>query len=762
MIRAPHGSNFNDPNFTQALSGLLQTEIPAIPQSGASAAPHGSNFNDPGLQQALSGLLQTEIPAMPQQDGGSAPHGSNFNDPAYQQAISGIVQTQADPPTAIHLVKNSLNGGELAPDMDCRFDIPRYQNGCEKLLNMVPLPTGGITKRPGFRHIINLGGEINAGSTRCRLFPFVYSAKLAWMWLIYWRAGQGCLLQKISRDGDSNPVTIATLPYSNREINEVSMCQVGAVVYFAHPNHKPFKLKVSSQSGFLEQDTPEYLDFKISMPAPAIVSAEFEGEGANGTTKTRYVATAVHEDTGEESLPCEEFEIEHSIFASGCTITITLEGVENASEYRIYKRKGGTYGFIGRVIDMENPVFIDDNIAADTADTPPVEFTGFDAPGDYPSIVFIHQQRLGFAASDHDPLTIWMSQTSNFESMGAKQPPNDDDAIEVTLASSQANKILWAVPDRSGLAIGTEGGEWYLTGASGETSISPNSLSFQPQTNYGSETGIPPVRCASSLIFCQRGGRQVRDMGYSFQSDRYEATDLTLLSKHLFRFAKVKSWAWQDAPASILWICLHSGQLLGLTYLPEHEVTAWHKHSTPNGKFENCAVLQDSNGLYRLWAIIARETSSGLQYRLEMLDKFYEGQPDEWDAGVEEIPLPVHADGAEYAAFKARCIPCLPETGLQAGSSAMRVKRIAGIKAKVINSKPFEYFVKSQNTGDSKTMPVPFSGAGYVDEADWSCPIDAGFRDGAKVELVFDGKDPVTVLGLSIQMEIASEAGGQA
>lgn len=35
------------------------------------------------------------------------------------------------------------------------------------------------------------------------------------------------------------------------------------------------------------------------------------------------------------------------------------------------------------------------------------------------------------------------------------------------------------------------------------------------------------------------------------------------------------------------------------------------------------------------------------------------------------------------------------------------------------------------------------------------------FRDFARLELIMDGPDPVTILGLTVVMEFASEGGGQ-
>ena len=134
-------------------------------------------------------------------------------------------------------------------------------------------------------------------------------------------------------------------------------------------------------------------------------------------------------------------------------IRISWEAVEGATGYRVYKKKMGVFGYIGK--GGADETHIDDkNIGADTEDTPPEYEDPFEGEGNYPSQVFFHQQRLGFAASNSRPITIWLSRSGEFESMAKSTPPKDDDAIEVTLAATQASRIVWLQPDRSALAFG--------------------------------------------------------------------------------------------------------------------------------------------------------------------------------------------------------------------------------------------------------------------------------------------------------------------
>lgn len=469
------------------------------------------------------------------------------------------------------------------------------------------------------------------------------------------------------------------------------------------------------------------------------------------------------------------------------------------------------------------PYFEDRNIGADTEDTPPNPKNPFNAPGEYPSVVFLHQQRLGYASSRNRPLTVWLSQSGNFESMAASLPPADDDAIEATLAATQANRILWCQSDRNGLAIGTEGGEWVLAGAE-DGALTPSNLSFQPQTFHGSEPGLPVLRAGAGLLYMQRGGRVAREYGYNFSADRYESGDLSLLARHILRSNAVRAWAWQDEPYGIVWCALDNGTLAGLTYMREHDVVAWHRHSTPDGFVEHVTCIPGDDGMYQLWLVVRRNKKR----RIERMNPFEAASPfdreatlrakviqmnataaegradwtreeiealifsrgfasvEQWwtaygrdegvcpwndgaacreagylytaalDGGEMTLDAAAYLDGAEQQAFQARCIPCFPDSTLQNGTTFLRVRKINALKCRVMQAKPF-----LARVGQGSPLPVPVRGAGYAELADWAVPLGAGWSDNERLELIFDGPDPVTVLGLVVTMELADLAGSQ-
>ncbi len=781
----PTSSAFSDPKVADALTKLGQTRMDG--DVGQSIFKHsgGSALEDPSVARAVDSLAKVDLGAVGRSDF-KRPTGSTFDDTRVEQGVQALGQMQgqikqqglgveeyARPSSsninaktapqieqlpqaakengALYFAHNALNGGEISPEMLARYDQPRYQTGCEYLLNMIPMPQGGITKRPGMEYIGN-GGDTST-VTKSRILPFVFSSSQSRI-MEFWATGDnnismlriwfpdGTYADNVLRDQGKWRITGA-------QLSGIQIAQSADVVYVAHSSHKPGKICRYDDDDWRYEE----INFLPSIEAPELLTLEATGEISDsnknqGERWYDYKITAVNEETGEESLPSEWTEASHikTYNLSGTWgIKITWSEVDGADHYRIYKKEAGVFGFIG-MSEGTQAEFIDFNITPDTEDTPPTAEDPFIGSGNYPSVVFLHQQRLGFAATRKKPLTIWMSQAGNYESMAKSIPPEDDDAIEVTLAANQANQIVWCQSDRNALAVGTSGGEWVLK-ATEDAALTPSDLSFQPQTSHGSQiNSMPVIRAGSNLLYMQRGGKVVREFGYSFNSDKYESGDLTLLARHLTEWTTIKYWAWQAEPYGILWCVLSNGTLIALTYMREHDVVAWHRHETA-GKVIDVACIPGSDGLTQVWFLVER---NGKRY-VERLAPFFRGsrQGNASDA--------VHVDGLDHVTFNARCIPCLPETQIGHGNSFLHVRKINAVKARVINSSPFKARV-----GTEKIMTVPVRGASYTnDHRDWALPLASGWGEDKRLQLIFDGPDPVTVLGIVTTVELADMAGGQ-
>ena len=244
----------------------------------------------------------------------------------------------------IYHTQNVLNGGEISPLMRGRVDQPRYSTGTREMLNFVPMPQGGVTRRPGTRYLGTACHE------KARLVPFVFSAtqgrmlefgdKVMRVWL-----PDGT---QVTKDG---AVLEVETPFTADELADLRFAQSADVVYFAHPEHAPCKV-----SRYADDDWQfSTLTFMPTIATPEAPSLEIldkrdDSDKPDKPSKTdyTYLVTAFDEN-GVESKPSESATIEaEDLNSVDYHIRISWTAVEGAQGYRIYKKKQGVFGFIGR------------------------------------------------------------------------------------------------------------------------------------------------------------------------------------------------------------------------------------------------------------------------------------------------------------------------------------------------------------------------------------------------------------------------------
>lgn len=202
----------------------------------------------------------------------------------------------------------------------------------------------------------------------------------------------------------------------------------------------------------------------------------------------------------------------------------------------------------------------------------------------YPSCVCFFQDRLCFACTKKQPYMLWMSRTGDYNNFGVEKADGtvtDDSAVALSFISRKQFNILHLVPTTD-LIVLTDGNEWLVSGAS---VVTPTEANPKNQTSRGS-TDVEPIAIGSKLVFVQRRGKVVRDMGYSFESDQYDGADLTLLAKHLTRKSVITDDAYKQEPDSLIYFVTNDGKILCLTYVKDQNVYAWSSLDT-DGEFES-------------------------------------------------------------------------------------------------------------------------------------------------------------------------------
>lgn len=265
--------------------------------------------------------------------------------------------------------------------------------------------------------------------------------------------------------------------------------------------------------------------------------------------------------------------------------TISWDLVPNAVEYNIYKEINGIYGQIGIA---QGTQFVDDvDISANTSFSPPLYKNPFIGTGNYPSCVTFIQQRKAYANTINNPEKIWLSRTGNYNNFTTTTPLTDSSSFSFSIAGRQANEVKNML-DLGRLVILTTDGEWSVEGNDAGV-ITPSDINAKQYT-YNGSSNLRPIVIQGTALYNQARGSIIRDLAYSFEADGYSGNDLTIFSNHLFDGYTIVDWAYQQIPHSIVWVVRSDGALLGLTYVKDQGILAWHRHSL-DGQAKAVAVV---------------------------------------------------------------------------------------------------------------------------------------------------------------------------
>lgn len=283
------------------------------------------------------------------------------------------------------------------------------------------------------------------------------------------------------------------------------------------------------------------------------------------------------------------------------TVTVTASGFLKSEIYKITAVNSSLSAFIQRQKDLG--FVINDTF------TGRISLWSIGAWGisqGYPSAVSMYQDRLVFSGSRYQPQTIWLSRTADYADFSVSDPLRDDDAVTITLAGSMADGIHSLLATTDLLAF-TSSGEWKISGAGDAGAITPSALTAHQQTTIGSKN-IQPVLADGRIVLVQAQGRKVYALGYDLNTDGYAGSEISILSDHMFIGRTITGMAYQKIPDSLLWFVLDDGSFVSCTFVPEHEVTGWARHSSACFLYQITAV----SGTFQTEIIAVGGDTSGL------------------------------------------------------------------------------------------------------------------------------------------------------
>lgn len=413
-------------------------------------------------------------------------------------------------------------------------------------------------------------------------------------------------------DSTSSVYEVAS-PYLAGDLFELKFEQSVDTVTISHPDWRSRELVRTDDADWsltaITHESP------IGPPAgtPTVVTSDTEG-----TLRTyRYVVTSV-DAQGEESVASSIGSVSADLTQTGQFNTITWADVTGAVYYNVYKEwaESGRFYVIGSTTD-ETAGVVDDNIVPDFQVAPPEATDPFgtsDGVTTLPSVNSYFEQRRIFAAPLGDPQRFWATKSGSDYNMNVSLIPQDNDPFNFRLASRKAHTIRHIVPF-SNLLMLTGSALWRIYPDEGGV-LTPLNAVAVVNVEIGA-SNVRPATFQENLLYANARGEHLITVAFSEESGGYKPRDLSVPAAHLIDGFTWVQMDFQEAPYPTWWGVRSDGVLIGLTYLPEQNVVAWHRHvlGGTDVAVESIAIVPENDGPGDLVYLVVRRTINGSTVR---------------------------------------------------------------------------------------------------------------------------------------------------
>lgn len=403
---------------------------------------------------------------------------------------------KSNPKNKVKAFQTAFTSGELDPQMRMRSDLKPFFTGARSLQNASLLVQGGAKRRDGMRYRALLGA---ASTLHEYSFTEGQDYVLAFQngkVLIY--NASGTLLQ-----------TLTSMPWDADEVKELTVAASADTIIVCHKDNPIHRILRTGATTFTE----------------AAFVFEIDSSGApKRQPYFKFVADAVtmtpSATTGSINLTCST---DH--FVSGHAGTIFRYSTSaTLSTYKEILVNSITSATVAACTVRET-------LAATTAQVHWDEQT-FSAVRGYPRSVCFHDQRLCFAGSTNRPDGFWASKAGGFFNFDVDDA-TDEDSIDATISADDIAEIRHLISSRN-IQIFTNGGEMYIPTSAGNP-LTPGNLQFLPQTPYGCEQKVNPIKFDGATLFLQKTGSVIREFIFNDLEQAHTSNAVSPTSNHLLK-----------------------------------------------------------------------------------------------------------------------------------------------------------------------------------------------------------------------------------
>lgn len=599
--------------------------------------------------------------------------------------------------------------GETSPRSRVRFDLAWFRSSCEKILNFIVEVSGPARFRSGFK----IAAQTRGGAV-ARLIPFQLNATQAYM--LEFTTGKmrvykdGALLTAerttITAATKANPCVI-TVASTTGLANGDEIILTG-VVGMEELNGRQFKLAGSSGSTFQLTDPVSganinstnwgtYVSGGTLREVYEIASPYLAGElGQISYAQDRQVMYLAHPGYAAQKLSVDSADTftlatqtrtSDPFTGAGAVLTLANPGVTLGANVRltfvpgtiidtgaVYTFSGvtGTTQLNGQSYKLE-PLLPPGTYPSAYIKTVAGEYVdgtawsghtggGIATPdGDHPIAVAFYESRLWFLGTNIRPTVLFGSRAPN----DAGAPRFDDftggaDADHACFfALSPVNGVVdyirWGAGTPNFLLVGTFGGVFRVSGGGLDEPITPSNVNVRQLDAYGCDEALSAY--GDRPFYIQRGGKHLRSIKYSPDSDGFLSYDLLLNAEHMAE-SPLSALAFKSGVPSAIWVVREDGVLVGMTVEGLENVAGWHRHTAggTSAAFLDLAVLPRQSADDQLWVVTERTingvTRRYVEYQADDVtfpdkEDFYTG-PDNQDDDEETYENAVYRRQEEY------------------------------------------------------------------------------------------------------------------
>ncbi len=485
-------------------------------------------------------------------------------------------------------IQSNFSTGELDPLLRSRIELDQYNNALAKATNVLIQPQGGLKRRPGTKHILELpNSSTPSAGNGVRLVSFQFSVSDSYMLCFthqrMYVIKNGAVVTAIN--GGANNYLTTTI--TSDMVDDMCWTQSADTLIVVHPDLQPVKI-------------------------------------VRGATDATWTATTITFD----SIPKYAFTLTYTNPAGTLTpsavsgnITLTASSaVFSASDVNQYinaspQGRAKIVQYVSTTVVnaiTEYPFFNTTAIANGSWEKESGYEDVWSSGKGWPRTVSFHEGRLYFGGSKSRPSTIWGSKIGLFFDFVPTESL-DDDAVEATLDTNDLNVITDILSARD-FQVFTTGGEFYVP-QNATDPVTPLTFIFKNVSRNGMKPGTRVQSVDTGTVYIQRQGKSLNEFVFSDSQLTYITQRISLMSGHLLkspqRIALRRASSTEEADL-LLMTNDTDGSMAAFSVMRSQQITAPSEFTT-DGRFIDVGV--DVTSIY---AVTKRTFNSVDRYFVEL------------------------------------------------------------------------------------------------------------------------------------------------